>query len=88
MKHILATVTERGQTTIPAEVRRTLGLRAPGKVAFAIDEEGVRLVPVSFTLSSAFGSVPPLTQPEDFKAISREARVEASRRSLGKLRRG
>jgi AbrB family looped-hinge helix DNA binding protein len=60
MKQISAKVTERGQVTIPAEVRRALGLNPPAKVIFKIEGSEVRLVPAAFTLETAFGSVKPL----------------------------
>ena len=43
------------------------------------------LVPVQFTLESAYGSVPAPGEPQDFKKLSRqvkEARAEATIRSL------
>ena len=86
MKQIVATVTERGQVTIPAEIRRALGIKAPDKIAFAVDEDQVRLLPLSFTLESAFGSVTPLSQPKNFKEVSREARRGAADRSIRKMR--
>lgn len=80
MKEIVTSLTQRGQVTVPAEVRRLLGLKARDKVAFAIDDDQVRLVPVAFTLESAYGSVTPRNRPEDFKALSRMAREERARR--------
>jgi AbrB family looped-hinge helix DNA binding protein len=76
MREIITTVTERGQVTIPAEVRRRLGIKPHDKVVFAIDDSQVRLIPVSFTLESAFGSVKPLNTPEDFAELSRLAKEE------------
>ena len=38
------------------------------------------------TLEEAFGSVEPLERPEDFKAISRQAREEHVERTMQKLR--
>lgn len=44
MKEILMTVTSKGQVTIPAEVRRLLGVQKRRKVAFVIEDRGeVRL---------------------------------------------
>ena len=40
MKEIIATITSKGQVTIPAEVRNYLGLRTNDRVAFVIDAEG------------------------------------------------
>jgi len=45
MKEILSTITSKGQVTIPAEVRKHLGLQMRDKVAFVIEPDGgVRLV--------------------------------------------
>lgn len=85
MKEILSTVTQRGQVTIPAEVRRLLGTKTGDKVAFQIEDGTVKLAPAKFTLESAFGSVAPLHRPEDFEAIKEqalEARAEEVVREL------
>jgi len=79
MKEIVTSLTQRGQVTVPAEVRRLLGLKSRDKVAFAIDNDQVRLVPVTFTVESAYGSVKPRNRPEDFKALSRAAREERAK---------
>ena len=76
MRQITTSITQRGQVTIPAEVRRPLGVGPRDKVAFSIDDDGVHLLPAPFTLESAFGSVPPKHTPEDFKAIEQAARAE------------
>ena len=86
MKAIVATVTQRGQVTIPAEVRRLLGLYPHSQVTFEIDGEQVRLTSAAFTLETAYGSVKPLSRPEDFKAVSRAAKGEHVERLLRKMR--
>lgn len=86
MKEIVTTMTQRGQVTVPAEVRRLLGLRPRDKVAFTIDEGAVRLVPVQFTLESAYRSVPPLPRPVSDKEMARLAKEERARRAAGALR--
>ena len=75
---IVATVTRKGQVTIPREVRRRLGVGTLDKVAFVLDAEGVHLKPVSVTLEALFGSVPPLPdrEPGDFEAMIDEAMQE------------
>jgi antitoxin PrlF len=75
MKQFTTTTTQRNQVTIPAEVRRLLGLKPRDKVAFTIEDGGkVRLAAASFNLESAFGSVKPSTSPEDFDEVSRNAK--------------
>ena len=41
-----ATVTSKGQITVPLEVRKILGVRAGDKLMFESDETGVRVRPV------------------------------------------
>jgi len=87
MKEILSTVTQRGQVTIPAEVRRLLGAKTGDQVAFQIEDGRVHLAPASMTLESAFRSVTPIGSPEDFKRIEAEAKEEHVARQVGKLQR-
>ena len=86
MREIVTTVTQRGQVTIPAEVRRLLGIGARDKVAFKIEDREVRLVPARFTLEQAFGSVKPKSRPEDFQRIEREAKEEHAAKVVRKMR--
>lgn len=78
VRELLATVTSKGQITLPAEVQRRLGLKPHDKVAFAIDTERdeVTLRAAAFPLQAVFGSVTPATRTEDFQVISRESREE------------
>ena len=80
MKRFVTTVTQRGQVTLPAEVRRVLGVGPREKVAFTVDGEEVRLMPASFTLESAYGSVEPLSSPQDLEELSRIAKQERAER--------
>ena len=85
MTELVTTMTQRGQITVPAEVRRMLGLKPHDKVAFAIDAGDVRLVPVAFTAASAYGSVEPTGETDDVEAQIRQAkrdRTEQTMRSL------
>jgi AbrB family looped-hinge helix DNA binding protein len=41
-----ATITSKGQITVPLEVRKILGVRAGDKLMFENDETGVRVRPV------------------------------------------
>jgi len=86
MKELTTTMTQRGQVTVPAEVRRMLGLRPRDKVTFAIDEGEVKLMPAKFTLESAYRSVPPLARPLSDEEMVRTAKEERSRRTAKLLR--
>ena len=74
MREFTATTTTRNQVTIPAEVRRALGLKPRDKVAFTIEDDGEVRLAVVFSLESAYGSVKPSATPEDFDRISQNAK--------------
>lgn len=58
MKEVRARVTKKGQVTIPIEVRRLLGITAPGDVAFVVDDHGVRLRQRRSAVDETAGAVP------------------------------
>lgn len=83
MKEIVATINQSSQVTIPAEVRRVLGLGPKGKVAFTIEDDQVSLASAPFTLESAYGSVKPIRQPgrlEDVAQAAKDTKAEQSTR--------
>lgn len=86
MKEITTTITQRGQVTIPAEVRRMLGVQPRDKVAFTIEGNEVRLAPAAFTLESAYGSVKSSRRPEDFERLSQAAKQAKAEETTRKLR--
>ncbi len=52
----LATVTSKGQVTIPKSVREKLGVKHGDKVDFRVGEDGtVTVVPVTHDVESVFG---------------------------------
>ena len=50
-----STLTSKGQVTIPAEVRRRLGLHPGDHVGFIVDGDEVRLVRKERRIEAAFG---------------------------------
>jgi len=68
MKEHYTTVTRKGQITVPAEIRKALGLEIGDKVAVTLDEDGAAhasLRPVRSVADTTFGSVTPRTRSED-----------------------
>ena len=51
----MSTLTSKGQVTIPAEVRRRLGLHRGDRVGFVVDGDEVRLVRRESRIEAAFG---------------------------------
>lgn len=77
MKEIIATVTSKGQITIPAEVRRHLGIGERDKVTFVIDDEGqvhLRRVkyPTIASISGMAGSLDRSLTWEEMREAARE----------------
>ncbi|MBA2730902.1 MAG: AbrB/MazE/SpoVT family DNA-binding domain-containing protein [Euzebyaceae bacterium] len=59
-----ATVTSKGQVTIPAEVRRNLGLKTGSRVDFVRMDDGTyELVPATGTVTALKGCVPAPARP-------------------------
>jgi bifunctional DNA-binding transcriptional regulator/antitoxin component of YhaV-PrlF toxin-antitoxin module len=85
MQEITATMTARGQVTIPVEVQRHLGLRPRDKLTFAIDRDSVRLVSARFTVETAAGSVEPPTSSEDLEQVIAEAKQEHADKVIADL---
>jgi antitoxin PrlF len=87
MRSVVSTISTKGQVTIPAEIRRHLGVGDHDQVAFVIENNQVRLQPVEFTLASAYGSVEPTSHPEDFETVTSKAKEERAKRAIAKLKR-
>ena len=86
MKEIVATMTQKGQVTIPVEIRHLLGLKAKDKVAFSIDEGNIRLAPAKYTLENVFGVVKPINKPEDFKKLKQIAIKEHVKKVIEEMK--
>ncbi len=49
-----STITERGQTVIPAEIRRLFHLGRSDRLEWIVDQQGIRVVPVRSDPVEAF----------------------------------
>jgi antitoxin PrlF len=81
----VATLTSKGQVTLPISVRNALSLEAGAKVDFVAEGDGFRLVPVRNEVSSLKGRFAGrVTAPVSLKAMDRaigEAATARQRRS-------
>ena len=82
MKEIVSTVTSKGQVTLPAEVRKHLGVKLNDKIAFVIEQDGsVRVGPPRYTgVASVRGAAGSLDRPLDWsqmREIAHEDRLDA-----------
>ncbi len=67
--YIPSTVSSKGQVTIPANVRRYLGIDSNDKIAFEITPKGDVLLTRYPTLTELKGSLGKLTKPLSWKEI-------------------
>ncbi len=72
MQEFETSVTEKGQVTIPQEIRRIMGLQPRDKVRFEVEGDVVKISRAESKLLKWFGSVPPRNRPEDFEKIREE----------------
>ena len=68
MRSLETTMTQKGQVTIPAEIRARLGLKPRDRVRFELDGDEVKLRPARSSILRGFGSIVPQTT----EAIVRE----------------
>lgn len=89
-EEIRASVTSRGQVTIPAAVRRHAGIKTPDKVKFVIGEDGVvTLTPFESTAPKLAGTLRHLRGETsvDFEAEIADAIDEEMEPEAEKMRR-
>jgi len=78
-----ASVSAKGQITIPKSIRRLMGLKAKDKVVFVPDGERIILQPVKGDLLGLYGSVKHEGPPLDLKKVRRDAAAGMAKKALG-----
>lgn len=81
----IQTVTVKGQVTIPVEVRKAIGVKPNSQVTVRLQEGKVVIEPVAMTLEESFGSVKPITRPENFKRLRDIALEEKVKKNISKM---
>jgi AbrB family looped-hinge helix DNA binding protein len=66
---MIATMTSKGQITIPKEVRQKLSLHAGGHVSFVVTGNHAELTPVSTPINALKHILPKPTKPLTLKQI-------------------
>jgi AbrB family looped-hinge helix DNA binding protein len=85
MNEQLTVVTRKGQITIPADIRRALGIQEGDKVAFVLENDQVKLTRkgsvVQQTAGALKSTIPALTPQEEHEAAEEGIAEEAVRRA-------
>lgn len=79
----IAKVSEKGQLTLPAEIRKKLNIMKGTYMRISIDGEEIRLIPETKSLSSLRGIVK-VKGEQDFNAIREHVMGEVARERVGK----
>ena len=83
MIEITAKISSKNQITLPADIRRRLGIGASDTIAFVLAEDGkVELRPAQYDLESILGSIKPL--PNETVDLDREI-TEATAAGIERL---
>jgi len=75
-----AIISAKGQITIPARVRKQLGVGPDDKVALIFRGNEVILKPLKGTIKNLRGSIPPHQQPEDFEEVREKVKAAVIRK--------
>ncbi|HMA33852.1 MAG TPA: AbrB/MazE/SpoVT family DNA-binding domain-containing protein, partial [Chloroflexia bacterium] len=80
MKSVIATVTSKGQVTLPTAIRKHLGLQQGSRIVFVVDDDGhvtleVPKYPSVASLRGAAGSLPAPLPWAQVRATIREERA-------------
>jgi antitoxin PrlF len=85
MNEQLTVVTRKGQVTIPADIRRALGIKEGDKVAFVLEDKQVKLTRKGSVVQQTAGAlksdIPALTPQEEREATEQAIAEEALERS-------
>ncbi len=78
---LVTVVTRKGQVTIPAAIRRSLGIKVGDTVTLAIEGDAVKLRPTRASLRDFYQTVPALTPSRTWAEITAIAAEEQAARA-------
>lgn len=79
-------VSVKGQVTIPAKVRRALGLSPGDRIAYKVAKGRAEIIPVKGTILDAAGSVKAKGRTEDLTKVRRAVKGAIGRKAVAKGR--
>lgn len=78
----ITTITQKGQVTIPASIRKALGLKPHDKVSFRLENHAVLVEPAKSSVLAGFGAVKLRGGTKDLKRLRRETEEWAAEQAL------
>lgn len=72
MRQLETRLTQKGQVTIPVDIRSKLGLKPKDTVCFEVEGEVVILRPSKSKLLEGYGAVSPRKRPENWRKVRAE----------------
>lgn len=81
-----STVTQKGQVTIPADIREQLGIKPKDRVRFEVEDGVVLLKPIGSKILEYYASVP-MQLPENDRTLREEAEIAIAEEAMARLRR-
>ncbi len=86
MRDMETRMTQKGQVTIPREIRSRLGLKPKDSVRFEIEGDIVTLMPARSKLLEGYGAVKPKSHPEDWPKVRAETEEVIARETAAEGR--
>lgn len=80
-----STITAKGQVTIPAEMRKALGLKPGDKVSFGLEDHSIRIEPAKSSLLAGYGAVKLRGGTKDWKKVRQETHRWVAEQAMKEL---
>ena len=81
----VSTMTSKGQVTIPASIRKALGLKPHDRLSFRLAKDGVHLEPAKSSVLAGYGAVKLRGGVKDLKRLRRETEQWVAEQALKEL---
>ena len=86
MVAIKSMITKKGQTTIPAKIRKALNLEPGDALRYELGKGEVIVKPIRGSILDVAGSVRPRRRPEDFKKIREKTKATVARHIVKEMK--
>jgi len=78
----ISILTKKGQTTIPKDIRKTLGLKPSDRILYVVEGERVVLRPLKGSILDLKGTVKAKKKPIDFQELRDETLKRVARKII------